>query len=192
MRLCVLTFILIFFVSANNAQTAQPASPKLIKSTPGEPCSLKLSESPTLRGLRLDMTKAEVQKEYPLMTITADHVRSSGMALSHQITNPNYQDNIERITVVFRNDKVFSILLTYNNLISWDSIEEFANKVSESLNLPKATPRKRDVGVYYSLNCAGFGARTRINSEKQPTLLLTRDPDELWETTKEKKDAFKP
>lgn len=153
---------------------------------------MKLSASPTLRGLRLDMPKAEVQKEYPLMTFTYDPVKSSGIALSHQISNPAYQENIDRITIVFRNDKIFSILLTYNDLIPWDSMEEFADKISQSLNLPKAAQRKRAGGIYYSVNCGEFGVRTRINSEKQPTLLLTKDPDELWESTQQKKDAFKP
>lgn len=126
------------------------------------------------------------------MMVTSDPVKSSGIALSHQISNPEYQEDIDRITVMFRNDKVFSVLLTYTDLIDWNSMEEFADKVSKSLRLPKAALRKRAGGDYYSVNCGGFGVHTRINGEKQPTLLLTRDPDELWETTQQKKEAFKP
>jgi hypothetical protein len=190
-----LVLISAFLPTAGAAQTTLPAAPKLggrSSSSGGEPCTLKLSDSPTLRGLRLDMSKAQVQQDYPLMTITADPVKSSGIALSHQISKPEYQDDIDRITVMFRNDKVFSILLTYTDAIGWDSMEEFADKVSKSLRLPKANLRKRAGGDYFSVNCGGFGVHTRINTEKQPTLLLTRDPDELWETTRQKKDAFKP
>jgi hypothetical protein len=191
--LVILALISAFLASTGAAQTSQSTVPKLGAKPAGEPCSLKLSDSPTLRGLRLDMPKAQVQKEYPLMTVTSDTIKSSGIALSHQISNPEYQDDIDRVTVMFRNDKVFSILLTYTDLIGWDSMEEFADKVSKSLGLPKATLRRRaGSGDYYSINCGQFGVHTRINSEKQPTLLLTRDPDELWETTRQKKDAFKP
>jgi hypothetical protein len=187
-------FLLIILVLSCSVfgQSTKSTPPKIIQSPAAEPCSLKLNDSPTLRGLRLDMPKAQVQKEYPLMKITTGDIVSSGMALSYQITNPDYQDNMDRITVVFRNNKIISILLTYNYSIKWDSMEEFAEKISKSLNLPKATPRKRETGDYYSVNCEGFGVRTRINSDNQATLFLTKDPDDLWESTKQKKDAFKP
>jgi hypothetical protein len=188
MKICSLILIVSFCVFSSAAQTP----PKIAEKSPQEPCKMKLSESPTLRGLRLDMPKALVQKEYPRMTFTPDPVKSSGMALSNQISNPEYQKNLDRITVIFRNDKVFSILLTYNNSIPWESAEEFADKISQSLNLPRAAERKNAVGIYYSVNCGEFGVRTRINNEKQPTLLLTKDPNELWESSQEKKDAFKP
>lgn len=192
MRFLFLIFISGFFVLTAVAQTPESNRPKLVENTPKESCRVKLKDLPTLRGLRLDMTKAEVQKEYPLMTITPDQVKSSGVALGYQISNPDYQENIDRITVIFRNNRVFSVLFTYSDLINWDSEEEFAEKISKSLGLPKAAPRKRAGGVYYSINCGEFAVRTRITSEKYPTLFLTKDPDEIWETTQQKKDAFKP
>ena len=178
----------IFKVSAQTNQTP----PNLKQSPPAEPCKLKASDSPTVRGLRLNMTKAAVRNEYPLMNITADSVNSSGTALAYQIARPEYRENIDRITIMFRNDKVFSILFSYGDLVKWDSAEEFAAQISKSLNLPKAVPRKRANSIYYAVNCADFRVRTRINNEKQPTLFITLDPDEIWETTKEQKDAFKP
>lgn len=189
--LIILVLVLTFLASSGAAQTTSP-TPKLAQKPLGEPCRLKMSDSPTLRGLRLEMPKEEVQKLYPLMVISADPVRSSGIALNHQISNAEYKEDIDRITIMFQNNKIFSILLTYTNLIRWDSMEEFADKVSSSLKLPKATSRKRAGGEYYSINCEEFGVRTRINGEKQATLLLTKDPDELWESTQQKKDAFKP
>jgi hypothetical protein len=182
----------ILFVPAVAAQSVQPTPPKLKENPPGEPCRIKLKDSPTVRGIRLDMPKAEVQKEYPLMIITPDPVKSSGIALGYQISNPDYQENIDRLTVIFRNNRVFSVLITYSDLISWDSAEEFADKISKSLGLPKAVPRNRAGGVYYSVNCGEFAVRTRITTDKYPTLYLTKDPDEIWETTQQKKDAFKP
>jgi hypothetical protein len=192
MKFYFLILILTFFVFESAAQTTRQASPKIIEKTPGESCSLKLSDAPTLRGLTLEMPKAQVRKEYPAMIISTHPVISSGIALNNQISNPKYQEDIARVTVMFRNDKVFSILLTYTNSIRWNSIEEFADKVSESLNLPKATSRKVLGGAYYSINCGEFLVRTGINSEKQPTLLLTKDPDELNEGNQQKKELFKP
>ena len=193
MKICGSILITIFLFFAAGAQTAPPKiSGNPSAQPPAEACRLKLTDAPVLRGLRLDMPKADVQKEYPLMIITSDPVKSSGIALSHQISNPDYQENLDRITVVFRNNKIFSILLTYNDSIGWDSAEEFAQKISASLNLPKPVARRREGGTYYSVNCGAFAIRTRITGEKQPLLLLTRDPDELWETTQQKKDAFKP
>lgn len=190
MKICLSVIYTLFFVACIYAQTNMP--PKISTPAPIEPCNLDLKQSPALRGLRLDMPKAEVRKEYPLMTITPDPVKSSGIALSHQISNPAHQENLDRITILFRNDKIFSILLTYNDLIKWDSAEEFAAKVSENLNLPRAAQRKASGVAYYSINCGQFGVRMRINNDKQPTLLLTRDPEELWLTTQDRKDAFKP
>ncbi len=192
MQFYFLILILTFFVFESAAQTTRQAPPKIIEKTPGESCSLKLSDAPTLRGLTLEMPKAQVRKEYPAMIISTHPVISSGIALNNQISNPKYQEDIARVTVMFRNDKVFSILLTYTNSIKWNSIEEFADKVSESLNLPKATSRKVLGGAYYSINCGEFLVRTGINSEKQPTLLLTKDPDELNEGNQQKKELFKP
>lgn len=192
MKICGLILVLISCVLAGYAQAATPTPPQMIDTSPKEPCKLKPSALPAVRGLRLDMAKADVQKEYPKMLISADPVKSSGMIMSYQITNAEYQENLDRIVVGFRNDKVFSILYTYGDLVQWDSMQEFADKISKSLNLPKAAERKREGGVYYSVNCGEFVVRTRINSEKRPTLLITKDPDEMWESSQERKDAFKP
>jgi len=194
MKLYLSALLVLILGYSASPQTTQSNPPKLTESTTGgETCRLKLGESPVVRGLRLGMDKAEVKKEYPKMTFTLDPVTSSGVALSHQISNPRYQSDIDRITVTFRNDKVFSILFIYDGIIDWDSTKEFADKVSESLKLPKATMRRRDGGiVYYSVNCGEFVVRSRINNEKQPILFLTKDPDEMWESTEQKKDTFKP
>jgi hypothetical protein len=189
MRFLIFLLIAVFTISVAGQQTTPP---KIVTPPPIEPCTIKLTNAPTVRGLRLDMTKLDVQKEYPLMKISADSVTSSGMIMGYQIGNPEYQSNVERITVAFKNNKVFSVLVTYNELVKWDSPEEFAQKISESLKLPKPVQRKAANSVYYSVNCGEFGVRTRINGDKQATLFLTRDPEELWETTQQKKDAFKP
>ena len=192
MKFHILILVLFFTTINILAQAAKPTPPKLVEQPMGEPCSVKSSDLPALRGLRLDMLKLQVQKEYPLMKMTTDPVKSSGVVFGYQIENPDYSNNIDRITVMFRNDKVFSILFTYTNAINWDSMQEFADKISESLKLPKAREKKSAGGTFYSVTCDNFMVRTRINSDKQPILLITRDPDEIWETTKEKKDTFKP
>lgn len=192
MKIYLLILTLTFFVFETSAQTNRSMPPKIIEKPLGAPCSLKLSDAPILRGLSLEMAKTQVKKEYPSMIISNHPVISSGIVLNNQINNLKNQEDIERITVMFRNDKIFSILLTYTNLIRWNSAEEFADKVSEALNLPKAAPRKALGGAYYSINCGEFLVRTGINSEKQPTLLLTKDPDELNESNQQKKELFKP
>jgi len=192
MKIYLLILALTFFVFEMDAQTNRSTPPKIIQGSTGAPCSKKLADAPTLRGLKLEMEKAQVRKEYPSMIISNNRMISSGIALNNQISNAKYQEDIDRVTVMFRNDKIFSILLTYTNLIKWSSAEEFADKVSESLSLPKAAPRKVLGGAYYSVNCGEFLVRTGINGENQPTLLLTKDPDELNESNQQKKESFKP
>ncbi len=192
MKFPVLILIVVVFTAEAFAQSVQSTPPKIAQQTLAEPCSVKLSDLPTLRGFRLGMTKSQVQKEYPSMKITTDRIISSGFMFGYQIDNPDYAVNIDRIVVAFRNEKVFSVLLTYTDTVNWDSAEEFADKISKSLNLPKARERKGTGGVFYSVNCRTFLVRTRINSQKQPILFLTTDPNEMWETTQQKKDAFKP
>lgn len=183
----------VFFAAVNcSAQSAQSTPPKLIQQPAAEPCNAKPENLPVVRGLRLEMPKLQVQKEYPRMKITADPVKSSGVVFGYQIENPDYGNNIDRITVMFRNEKVFSILFNYTNAVSWDSAQEFADKISASLKLPKAREKKNAGGTFYSVICNNFMVRTRINGDKQPILLITLDPDEIWETTQEKKAAFKP
>jgi len=192
MKFPVLILILVLFIVEDFAQAVQSTPPKLAESTPAEPCNVKLSDLPTLRGLRVGMPKSQVRKEYPSMKITADPTISSGLVSGYQIDNPDYVTNITSILVAFRNEKVFSVLLTYTDEVNWSSAEEFADKISKSLNLPKARERKNKGGVYYSVNCGTFLVRTLINREDQPTVFLTIDPNEIWETTQQKREAFKP
>jgi hypothetical protein len=188
MKFPFLVLLSTIFISGLFAQTP----PKLAEPPQAEPCRAQLSDLPALRGLRLGMAKADVLKEYPSMKINSDPIKSGGVVLNHQISNPAYVDNLERITVMFKNDRIFSILFTYTNSIIWDSAQEFADKISASLNLPKARPIRADGNVFYSVNCGSFMVRTRINGEKQPTLFLTMDPSEIWESVQQRKDAFKP
>ncbi|MGI8494600.1 MAG: hypothetical protein ACR2L1_04710 [Pyrinomonadaceae bacterium] len=192
MKLQLLILILLLSGARIFAQTVKEQPPKLAQTAVGAPCSLKSAELAAVRGLRLEMTKAQVQKEFPLMKVTADPVKSSGVILGYQISNPEYRDNIFRITIMFRNDRVFSILLNYSDGVIWDSQEEFAGKISESLNLPKARKKTNAGGAFYAVICNDFMVRTRINGEDQPILLITKDPDEIWETSQQKKEIFKP
>lgn len=191
MKIYVLTLIMGFGLSAFGQEPKN--APALGERPAAEPCRLKLNESPIVRGLRLGMPKSEVRKNYPAMTFTSDPITSSGIADASQITNAEYQKNLERILISFRNDEIFSVIFTYDTSVRWDSDEEFARKISESLKLPRPVMRQRGVGnAYYSVNCGDFLVRTRISGDKQPILLLTRDPSEIWETSKQKKDDFKP
>lgn len=192
MKFQISILILSLSVAQVLAQKVKEQPPTLAQQAVGAPCSLKSADLPAVRGIRLEMSKDQVKKEFPLMKTTADPVKSSGVILGYQITNPDYQENIFRMTIMFRNDKVFSILLNYSDGVIWDSQEEFADKISESLNLPKARRKTNAGGEFYAVICNDFMVRTRINSEDQPILLITKDPDEIWETSQQKKEIFKP
>lgn len=189
--LAVLFFLTTMCFSVQ-AQTAKPTPPKIIEQPVTEICSAKKSDLPTVRGLRLEMSKQQVLREYPLMTVSSDPVNSSGIILGSKILNPEYNSNLDRVTVVFKNDKVFSVLYTYSPALKWESAREFADKISATLKLPKARERKNAGGIYYSLTCADFLVRTRINGDNQGIFLLSKEPDEPWESTQQKKETFKP
>ncbi|MET0752376.1 MAG: hypothetical protein ABWZ66_03335 [Pyrinomonadaceae bacterium] len=168
------------------------------KTTPAtknsQPCSLNLKDSPMIRGLRLEMTKAEVKKEYPLMVFTDDFPKeqvkerdNAGLAKKAQLANSAHKENLESITVLFGNDnRVLTILLLFDSSTYGPTTKDFAGKISESLNLPKNKwEAARGGGNASVLYCDGFAVTVNFSEENKPILFLAKAPDKMTNADRE-------
>lgn len=102
-------------------------------------CSLKPSQLPAVRGLRLGMTAAELKTIYPRLVVgTADEFGQARVEL--------WRDDLAQVDAaafkgVFNlrlnlvDDRVVEFGVTYDNL-PWKDLNQFVTKTSETLGLP--------------------------------------------------------
>lgn len=102
-------------------------------------CTLKPSQAPEIRGLRLGMTTAQLAARYPrLPAVRADEF---GQAQPLFANLPNYGEaglqGVISIRLNFIDDRLVDYQLTYEEA-PWENIDQFLTKVKESFRLPDA------------------------------------------------------
>lgn len=142
-------------------------------------CTLQLNEAPTLRGLRLGMSIEDV-KDYlgisiePLVFNTEVSAKNKNVRVDvgdriftvYKTNNSNF-DGIKQFTLRFFEDELYQITIIYSiDYIKWENEKEFANSLSEKLNLPQATWRGR------FLSCESFELEIRAESEYSSVIIL--------------------
>lgn len=134
-----LKFTIIFLLLFGAVGLAKAQEKTTTAASNSDFCSVNLKDSPTIRGLRLGMTKTEVKKEYPSMVFTDDFPKgqfedrdNAGLAKKAQIANSAHKENLEEVTVLFGEDnRVLTILFVFSNSMYSASLKDFADKVSE-------------------------------------------------------------
>lgn len=189
--------ITIIFLLLFGASLSADAPGQTTTAPNAQPCRLRLKDSPTIRGLRLEMTKAEVKKEYPSMVFTDDFPKgefkerdNAGLAKKAQIADSAHKENLEQVMILFGKDnRILTVDFVFYISAYGSSLKEFAGKVSESLKLPENQWQPSRGGNSLALYCDGFGLFVKFNEEKKPFLFLAKAPDAL---TGEDKDNLKP
>lgn len=103
----------------------------------GGVCTLKVSEAPEIRGLRLGMSPAQLSARYPrLPAIRTDEYGQAHIILD----NPRIYDetafkDVEQISLKFIDGRLVTYQVSYSSL-PWDNLDQFMTKLLETYRLP--------------------------------------------------------
>lgn len=154
-------------------------------------CNLTLNESPEIRGLKLGKTKEKIQKLFPSKELKFVERFSESSLLEidgfkdvsslSMLFLPEWPD----ITV----DKLHAFSLQYKKeIVEWDSVYEFAQNLSQNLNLPlNAWEYILDRA---EMHCEDF--EIKIDKSNNISVRSTVLEKKVKERKEEKKKAFKP
>jgi hypothetical protein len=146
-RLLFAAFYIACAASAAHAQQPQPPAP----------CKLTLEQSPALRGFRLGMSVQQLRERLPGIAVTED---ASGLTIARFTpfdfkSQPVGYEGINDINFSFLDDRLVALWVGYDNRVEWQSVGQFASRVSELLKLPDAW-REESGGARRTMDCAGF------------------------------------
>jgi hypothetical protein len=160
------------------------------------------SDSPIIQGLRLGTPFTVIKRDTKLELTKKTAV--PGREGSYLISSPN--KNVDFISLTFYKSQLFSIMVTYSKVIEWNSLEEFASKTSESLNVFGRWKTGAVItGRTLILRCSHFNlALTNDQSKKYVIyvisngILLQKLEDKIKEQSRrrilnqKRKEIFKP
>jgi hypothetical protein len=183
-------------------------------SASAQQCELNLEQAPRLRGFKLGMSVAQARAKLPGVTFPKPDDNGDlslflrGPALRK--SDPSASEDVSNGLFTFFDGRLVSLTIGYADSVKWESVDEFAFSVSQSLGLPPVWPRRAaqsdDSGyseTYISernLMCQGFMVSVRLNKfSRSPVSLNLMDtsyPELLSERIREvkerKKARFKP
>ncbi|HSK74569.1 MAG TPA: hypothetical protein VK892_22910 [Pyrinomonadaceae bacterium] len=178
----VLTLI---FISLVNAQ-----------SSPFNPCLLKLSDAPTLRGLKLGMSPTEAEKIIGTKIVFKNYKRKFKYSGEDEVevdvgikrfdfpskatkVIPSQLKGINLVTLIFFENSLYQIFVQYEKQeAEWKNSKEFTEFLSDRFNLPKESW----FDTTY-LSCGGFGLSAQVIEDGKARILLTdKETDNLVET----------
>lgn len=195
MKIFLIFFHLLFVLSVSAQVQSSPLDElQKLQLTGNNPCNLTLKESPVIRGLKLGMTKQEVEKVIP---------SDSGIKLDDfvnyltttQISKIKGFETMTSLDITFMPESIKSdiyrtksLAFKYkNDVAEWDSVSEFAENLSNNLNLPfGAWVFSNHKGV---MICKDFRVTVFENYIQIESTILEQQIKELKE---QKKKVFKP
>lgn len=172
-----------------------------------------LDQAPELRGFRLGMTISEVDAKlnWGLSSVLnpADEIGVKEEAVGPlRLKDQEQARGIRKITLEFLDDRLSYIEVSYDDSVKWDSLDQFASKISEILKLPNEWEKPFSVSDDSSGNtltatakklvCAGFNVGVILTSTNQAVLMLGEAglkaaKEKRREVLKEKRQqSFKP
>lgn len=165
-------------------------------------CTLKLSQAPEIRGLRLGMEIKQVLSLLPQLDIKpADEFGYSHTNFSfYQMTDEELKrlkfdgKGISSIGLDFLDGKLISLMVMYADTVRWASLDEFASKLNASFNLPGVWQSN---GFDKSLTCDGFEIRASLAGNTGSLFLFDITSERTLvkrkaEKEEKKKQAFRP
>jgi hypothetical protein len=161
------------------------------------------SDSPIIQGLRLGTlfsaikqdTKLDLRKKFDTVLDGIDR---------YKIESPN--QNVDRLFLDFYKNRLIGMTAIYSATIKWNSLQEFAEKISESLNVFGQWKITKPNGEYsFDMDCKHFYlnlSRTASNhytvTSVSSDILGQKLDDEAQEQkrkdaiNRKKKETFKP
>lgn len=200
--LCITTFAQKPKVKPTPKPTPQATSTPM-------PCDLKIQQLPAIRNLKIGMSQDEVKS----VLFTSEHNDFGSKVDEIGVTNevffsqfnqgikPEVLTQVRILDLTFLDKTLIAINIDYNNSIEWNSIDEFVNKIRESLNLPEfaksdyVTPST--VLLFRELRCIDFSIiiqKREINYSLRLMYLPAQEQIKQRENElkEKKKKTFKP
>ena len=128
-------------------------------SAPITECTLKLEQSPELRGFRLGMDIKQIVARFPDLNLEpADEFGSRQGEIfpssDRALLKKSGFEGVERVALTFFDDRLISVSVRYDASIKWKDPDEFVSRIAPPLGLSgtwKPVDRWRR-----SLECDGF------------------------------------
>lgn len=129
-----------------------------------------VAKSVLIRGFSLGMTEGIVKKRYPKIEFFKDldvvglsSWTMPGSGSSDDIFTEAEREGLESLNLTFFDKKLSQINIVYNGFTEWDSLSEFTNASSKSLNLPPSVNWKRtDDKNAIRIDCKDFFVIARL------------------------------
>lgn len=154
-------------------------------------CQMTLAEAPSIRGLRLGMTRDEADRIIPRNRVTI--VDSSDIVSYPRTGSAGGFENVYQISAAFAENRLSSLGIIYDpENVKWKSVREFAATLSENFSLApvywKYDARSRTTA---EMQCRDFAIM--INSEaNEITLRQTSAGQKPALDTEAQKKVFRP
>lgn len=157
-------------------------------------CDLTLKDSPEIRGLKLEMSKQDVEK----IILPSSGIKISNF--SNTLTNSQLSklkgfENVDSLDIMFLRESFDSDIYRVSTLVfrykadnvKWDSVIEFAENISDKLKLPSESWKFSD--YQGNMICKDFQITIFENYIR---LQSTTFENELKKLREQKKKEFKP
>jgi outer membrane protein TolC len=189
------------------AQTLPPASGRNVD-VPAQTCALNATQAPTLGGLRLGMTAAEVNAVFPRLAVErADALGVARAALNRealadQLAALPLAADVDALNLEFTDARLTRISVSYQPTNKWESKDQFLSVVAARLNTTgrwKAFYDWQDKNIReqqdlrdLALECVGFRLSVGIGIEgigADQTPHVTLEDTAAAQTVRQREDA---
>ena len=157
-------------------------------------CSLKLAQSPAVRGIKLGMTLDEVLAFFPgsredkyikneisnvgsysgIETLPRFGVVNFGVTPAQYSTKQRFA-GIESLSFTFLDDRLAVYSVQYSRP-PWPKLDEFVDKVAGAFHLPAADKWATENAFRKDLECDGFKLQAFTRDGRAGLILRTGDP----------------
>jgi hypothetical protein len=163
-------------------------------------CTLKIDQSPEVRGLKLGMSLSGIQKIFPdyrpkdnesfgaqVGLLTASRLRRA-RGISYE--------GVRAVWITLVDGYLASFEVAYDGTYKWSSVNEFTDKLSETLKIPKAWEATGESARM--VVCSDFYIKAAIPNYGESQLIFTKVGldgilrERREESEKRKKETFKP
>ena len=142
------------------------------------PCTVKIEQLPNageLRAFRLGMTYEQVKARVPQVQFG----QADQFGVAKTSINPSYDRSFDQtsfadvrtISLDFLDGRLVDLWIGYENTFKWQTLDDFVNGMSKTLNLPTAWPAKRSGR---QLSCEGFSVFASLIAGS-PSIRITED-----------------
>ena len=167
MKLMHISLVLLVVVASAVVASAQKA-----------PCALK--QAPQFRGFSLGMTTLDVRTMLENTTLFDLNAPRNGpgsqaVRLTAAELKEDIAEGIDEINLAFVDGKLALIKVTFNNVVVWESAQDYLTKMSETLGLPKPIPQNTTGNrgnEKYRFECAGFAVALAYSFGVSPNFTI--------------------